>query len=284
VFRARNERSTLVLALDSDLFPGLSLSLGSGPDPIAPPLLGASERDETGQWGWSEGVDATTAAQRFATAAPDGVRLLQRGKIARQGFEPISGASKAFWEVAHGLVDAPAFRHWSLIGDLPAGTHQLVEDWAPYADIHLIIVQPSAQSARTAQRVASLARQHTPQAAVVFIANRVQREQDVRRVEELVGEPVFASLPDDEGVAAAERIGAGLSNLRQTADEPLEPGPRAPCGRASRANVQRSPGLHAGCLGAWALLAGVVACGDGVVVGGVGAQVGDRQRQALTDA
>jgi CO dehydrogenase nickel-insertion accessory protein CooC1 len=82
-------KGTPVLALDSDLFPGLSLSLGSGPDPIAPPLLGASE-----------------------------------------------------------------------------------------------------------------------QAAVVFIANRVRREQDVRRVEELVGESVFASLPADEGVAAAERIGA----------------------------------------------------------------------------
>jgi CO dehydrogenase maturation factor len=201
-------KGTPVLALDSDLFPGLSLSLGSGPDPVEPPLLGAAEQDETGQWGWREGVDATIAAQRFATAAPDGVRLLQRGKIAGRGFEPISGASKAFWEVAHGLVDAPAFRDWTLIGDLPAGTRQLVEDWAPYADIHLVIVQPSAQSALTAQRVASLARQQTPQAAVVFIANRVQREQDVRRVEELVGEPVFASLPASEEVAAAERIGA----------------------------------------------------------------------------
>jgi CO dehydrogenase maturation factor len=199
---------TPVLALDSDLFPGLSLSLGSGPDPVEPPLLGASEQDATGQWGWREGVDATIAAQRFATTAPDGVRLLQRGKVARQGFEPITGASKAFWEVVHGLVAAPAFRDWTLIGDLPAGTRQLVEDWAPYADTYLVIVQPSAPSALTAQRVASLARRQTPRAAVMFIANRVQREQDVRRVEELVGEPVFASLPADEDIAAAERIGA----------------------------------------------------------------------------
>jgi CO dehydrogenase maturation factor len=124
-------QGTPVLALDSDLFPGLSLSLGSGPDPVEPPLLGASEQDATGQWGWREGVDATIAAQRFATTAPDGVRLLQRGKVARQGFEPITGASKAFWEVVHGLVAAPAFRDWTLIGDLPAGTRQLVEDWAP---------------------------------------------------------------------------------------------------------------------------------------------------------
>lgn len=107
-------QGTPVLALDSDLFPGLSLSLGSGPDPVEPPLLGASEQDETGQWGWREGVDATIAAQRFATAAPDGVRLLQRGKVARQGFGPIRGASMAFWETVHGLVcarwwDSPHF-------------------------------------------------------------------------------------------------------------------------------------------------------------------------------
>jgi CO dehydrogenase maturation factor len=197
-----------VLALDSDLLPGLSLSLGSGPDPVEPPLLGAAEQDETGQWGWREGIDATIAAQRFATAAPDGVRLLQRGKVACQGFAPIVGSSKAFWEVAHGLVDAPAFRDWTLIGDLPAGQRQTAEDWAPYAETYLVVVQPGAQSALTARRVARLARLQSPQAAVVFITNRVQGEQDVRHVEELVGERVFASLPADEGVAAAERVGA----------------------------------------------------------------------------
>jgi CO dehydrogenase maturation factor len=199
---------TPVLALDSDLFPRLSVSLGSGPDPIEPPLLGASEQDETGQWGWRDGVDATIAAQRFATTAPDGVRLLQRGKIDRRGFAPITGASKALWEVAHGLVDAPAFRDWALIGDLPAGPAQVRENWAPYADTYLVIVQPSAQSAVTGQRAARLAHLRSPHATVLFIANRVQREDDVRRVEEMVGERVFASLPTDGGVAAAERVGA----------------------------------------------------------------------------
>ncbi len=146
--------------------------------------------------------------QRFATPAPDGVRLLQRGKIDRAGFGAIVGASKAFWEVAQGLADAPAFRDWTLIGDLPAGTRQTAQDWAPYADTYVVVVQPSIQSALTAQRVASFVRLGSPQAAVVFIANRVRREEDVGLVEELVGETVFASVPADEGVAAAERIGA----------------------------------------------------------------------------
>lgn len=196
-----------VLALDADLLPGLSLSLGSGPEPAEPPLLLAAEADEKGQWGWREGVDAASAAQRFTTPAPDGVRLLQRGKVAGEGFGPVVGSSKAFWEVAHGLVDADAFRDWTLIGDLPAGARLTAEDWSPYAEIYLVVVQPGAQSALTARRVARLARQRAPGADVVCIANRVAGEEDVRHVERWIGEPVFASLPVDEEVAAAERLG-----------------------------------------------------------------------------
>ncbi|CAA9524913.1 MAG: hypothetical protein AVDCRST_MAG67-3549 [uncultured Solirubrobacteraceae bacterium] len=196
-----------VLALDSDLLPGLSFSLGSGPDPAVPPLQQAAQRDESGQWGWSPGIDAATAAQRFATDAPDGVRLLQRGKTGREGSGPITAASKAFWEVTHGLVDAPEFLDWTLIGDLPAGPHQISRDWAPYAETYVVVVLPTVQSALTARRVARLARLQSPQAQIVFVANRVGGERDLSHVERLVGEPIFAAIPADDGVAAAERIG-----------------------------------------------------------------------------
>ena len=200
-------RGTPVLALDSDLMPGLSLSLGSGPDPADPPLLAAAEQDDRGQWRWCEGITAAIAAQRFATAAPDGVRLLQRGKTGPRGAPPITGAGKAFWEVVHGLVDAPEFRDWALIGDLPAGPLQTADDWAPYAATYLVVVQPTVQSALTARRVARLARLRSPQAAVALVANRVRGDDDVRHVERLVGERVLTSLPFDAAVAAAERIG-----------------------------------------------------------------------------
>jgi CO dehydrogenase maturation factor len=196
-----------VLALDSDPVPGLSLTLGSGPDPVRPPLVDAARQDEQGQWGWSEGITAAIAAQRFATDAPDGVRLLQRGKPEPKGSRAILPASKAFWEVVHGLVDAPEFQHWALIGDLPAGPYQVADDWAPYAHHYLVVVQPTLQSAMTARRVARLARMRTPGAAVRMIANRVRDEDDVRHVEKLVREPVFAAVPADEDVAAAERLG-----------------------------------------------------------------------------
>lgn len=199
-------RGTPVLALDSDLLPGLSLSLGAAPDPVVPPLNEAAEQDEQGRWRWIWGVDAAIAAQRYSTDAPDGVRLLQRGKTGRDGFKAIVPASKAFWEVGKGLVDAPEFRDWALIGDMPAGPQPTADDWAPYAQTYVVVVQPTAQSAMTGRRVARLARMRRPD-GVVFIANRVRDERDVRHVEKLLGEPVFASIPADEGVAAAERIG-----------------------------------------------------------------------------
>ena len=196
-----------VLALDSDLLPGLSLSLGSGPEPAEPPLLQAAEQDASGQWAWREGINAASAAQRFSTPAPDGVRLLQRGKVGREGSRPITGSSKAFYEVVHGLVVAPEFRDWTLIGDLPAGPWQTAQDWAPYAETYVVVVQPTAQSTMTAKRVGRLARLQAPEADVLFIANRVDGPDDVRHVERRIGEPVFASLPADAEVAAAERLG-----------------------------------------------------------------------------
>ncbi len=215
---------TPVLALDSDLLPGLSLSLGSGPEPARPPLLQAAVQDATGQWGWSPGMDAVRAAQRFAVDGPDGVRLLQRGKVAAGGFAPVTGSSKAFWEVVHGLVDAPEYRDWALIGDLPAGPWQTAEGWAPYARTYLVVVQPTAQSTLTARRVARLARLQAPAADVVFVANQVAGEDDVRHVERWVGERVVASLPADAQVAAAERLGVA----------PIDHAPDAPAIAAMR--------------------------------------------------
>ena len=214
--RLVGRRGTPVLVLDSDQLPGVSLSLGSGPDPHPPPLVAAARQDENKQWGWSDGVNAVIAAQRFATDAPDGVRLLTRGKPGPDGYRPILAASKAFWEVTHGIGDAPELRDWAIIGDLPAGPYQVADDWAPYAAAYLVVVQPTMQSAMTARRLVRLARLRTPDADVLIIANRVHDDDDVRHVAKLVREPVFASIPVDEDVAAAER--GGLAAIDEAPD------------------------------------------------------------------
>jgi CO dehydrogenase maturation factor len=210
-------RGERVLALDADPLPGLSLSLGSGPDPAPPPLAEAVVQDADGRWGWRPGIDAAIAAERFSTAAPDGVRLLQRGKTGRTRTAPVVGSAKAFWEVSQGLVHAPRFRDWALVGDMPAGLRETADDWAPYADPYLVVVLPTAQSAMTARRVARLARAHGPR-TVLFVANRVERADDVAHLENLLGEPVFASVPDDEAVRRAER--AGVATIDHAPDCP----------------------------------------------------------------
>jgi len=195
-----------VLALDSDLLPGLSLSLGAGPDPPQPPLGEAAEKDEDGRWRLKKGIGPVRAVRRYATDAPDGIRLLQCGKTPPEGLQPIMGAVNAFYRVVHRLEHARTFDDWALIGDLPAGPRQVAFGWAPYADTFVAVVQPSAQSALAARRVVRVARMREG-ARAVFVANRVTGPADVRHVETLVGESVLAAVPADDGVARAERLG-----------------------------------------------------------------------------
>jgi len=220
-----------VLALDSDLLPGLSISIGSGPEPAEPPLNDAVERDENGRWRFKKGIGAVRAVQRYATDAPDGVRMLQIGKTPQEGVASIMGSINAFYRVVHRLPNARAFSDWTFIGDLPAGPRQAAYNWAPYAQKYVVVVQPGAQSALTARRVARILRQRGG-ADVVLIANRVRNQRDVRHVEKLIGEPVFTSLPHDERVATAERLGIA----------PIDYAPDAPAIRA----IERLVGELAG--------------------------------------
>ena len=199
-----------VLALDSDLLPGLSISLGSGPDPVEPPLNAAAERDENNRWRLKSGIGPVRAVQRFSTSAPDGIRLLQLGKSPREGVGPIMASVNAFYKVVHRLPQAATFRDWTLLGDLPAGPRQAAFDWAPYAETFVVVVQPGSQSILTARRVARIARMEREgrkRANAVFVVNRVQSKGDVRLVEKTLGEPVFSTVPIDEDVRHAERMG-----------------------------------------------------------------------------
>jgi len=195
-----------VLALDSDPMPGLSFSLGSGPDPPDSPLWDAAERDGNVRWRLKRGIGAVRAVQRYATDAPDGIRLLQVSKFAAGGSGSFTPVLYAFHQVIHRLPDAPAFRDWAMVGDLPAGPRQVGYDWGPYADWFVVVVEPGAQSALTARAVARILRMRGG-AQIAFVANRVEGPRDVEHVERLIGEPVLASVPVDADVLEAERLG-----------------------------------------------------------------------------
>jgi CO dehydrogenase maturation factor len=203
--RVLARRGRQVLTLDSDLMPGLSLSLGLGADHSAM-LSDAVEKDEDGRWRLRKGIGPVRAVARHAAVAPDGVRHLQLGKLDADGRGPIMGSTNGFYQVIHRLDRAPAFRSWAIVGDLPAGPRQVAFQWAPYADTLLLMVEPSWKSALTARRVAAIVRSR-PGVAVLPVANKITERQDTRRVEELLGERVVAAIPADESVSRAERAG-----------------------------------------------------------------------------
>ncbi len=199
-----------VLALDSDLLPGLSFSLGAGTDPDPPPLNDAAAKDDDGRWRLKPGIGPARAVQRYATDAPDGIRLLQIGKVTREGMSPFMAANQAFWIIIRRLDRAATFSDWVILGDLPAGPRQTAFGWAPYADRFLLVVEPTWQSMLTARRIIKIVKADESDVEMLLVVNKVTGDADAKRVGDFLELPVFATVPVDEGVRSSERAGAAL--------------------------------------------------------------------------
>jgi CO dehydrogenase maturation factor len=201
---ARRERH--VLALDTDTMPGLALSLGA--ESVSSPPLTEAVEEEDGCWRLKPGIDPVEAVKRFARPAPDGVRVLEVGDQFPGGKPPITPSVHAFYQVIHGLPEAVELQDWTMIGDHPAGPRQTTHDWAPYADTLLVATEPTWKSALTARRLVDLA--DAREATVLPVATKVTGPDDVERVERILGRPVAATVPADDAVAEADRLGVAL--------------------------------------------------------------------------
>jgi len=214
-------RGHRVLALDSDTLPGLSISIGAGvPEEV--PLNAAAERNEKGRWNLVKGIGPARAVKRFATDAPDGVRLLQIGKTDRRGLGPNRPSHQAFYKVIHGLDDVRSLDDWVILGDLPAGPRQAAYDWAPYAQHFLLVVEPTWQSMLTARRIVRIAGTMRDDREFSLVVNKVTADADADRVQEFLGVPLLGVVPADDAVRAAERAGVAL----------LDSAPDSPAARA----------------------------------------------------
>jgi CO dehydrogenase nickel-insertion accessory protein CooC1 len=221
VARQLARRGHRVLALDSDTLPGLSISIGAGvPEEV--PLNAAAERNEKGRWNLVKGIGPARAVKRFATDAPDGVRLLQIGKTDRRGLGPNRPSHQAFYKVIHGLDDVRSLDDWVILGDLPAGPRQAAYDWAPYAQHFLLVVEPTWQSMLTARRIVRIAGTMRDDRRFSLVVNKVTDDADADRVQEFLGVPLLGVVPADDAVRAAERAGVAL----------LDSAPDSPAARA----------------------------------------------------
>ncbi len=210
--RVLARRGHRVLALDSDPVPGLTFSLGAEV-PEEPPLEAAVERGDDLKWRFVRGVGPVRAVQRYATDAPDGVRLLQAGKTGPGGRAPLMGAINAFYMIIHGLSSSATFRDWVVLGDLPAGPQQVAYDWAPYAERFVLVVEPTWQSMLTARRIKRIVTMGRPGVMVSLVVNKATGRADTERVGAFLEIPVLAAVPVDEGVRVAELQGVPLVDI-----------------------------------------------------------------------
>ena len=194
-----------VVAVDSDPMPGLSYALGlpvvERPFPDDS-VVERSEGEDGPRYRLRPGLDPTAAIEAYAARGADGVRFLSFGKTRGEWGDIARGQhawSQILDELPRGTFD--------LVGDLPGGTRQPMSGWGKYADVIVIVVDPTPTSFATARRLATLRDSKWAYRHVVAVANRVIEPGDSALVALRTGLEVIGALPLDERVAAADRLG-----------------------------------------------------------------------------
>jgi len=186
-----------VLALDVDTLPGLAFSLGMGKIGDGGLPEGLAEKREGKGWVMREEISAEALVDEHALDAPDGVRFLQLGKLPGR-VRP--GSTTAFRHV----VDSFRRPGWSLVGDLAAGPRQGSFGWAGFATVVVLITEPTAAGLLAVGRL----RRALPARAGTVLGLVLNKVREARPPAlEAAGLPVWAEVPYDEAVAAAEREG-----------------------------------------------------------------------------
>lgn len=197
-----------VLVLDSDVMPGLAHALGIAPTDAPIPDEAVEEHDDDGpRFRLRTGLSADAAVAEYALACPDGVRLLQLGKLTGSASE-IQRSQFAYRQITREL----GVEGHHLVGDLPGGTRQPFFGWGAFATTLLVVVEPTAKSFLTARRLLRLAKlPHDP--TIVAVANKVSEARDRKRIEEATGLEVVAGVPWDPAVGQADRSGRALLDV-----------------------------------------------------------------------
>ncbi|HEX2026787.1 MAG TPA: ArsA-related P-loop ATPase [Nitriliruptorales bacterium] len=192
-----------VLVLDSDPMPGLALSLGMDASDAGIPDEAIEENPDAQapRFRLRAGLTAAEAVERYAAVGPDGVRLLQMGKL-RGHVSAVARSQFAFRQITRELEDGA----WHLVGDLPGGTRQPYFGWGRFARTVLVVAEPTAKSLLSARRLAGLAGGEDPP-RVLALANKVREPADADHVAARTGLEVVAAVPWDEELAEAERAG-----------------------------------------------------------------------------
>ena len=199
-----------VVAIDSDPLPGLAISLGvpATDTPLRAELVEQIGEGPDSTWRLRSGMTVEDAVEQNAPAGPDGVRLLQFGKL-RGHVRMLGPSQQAFRVIVRALTETN--RH--LVGDLPGGTRQAFFGWAGFADVIVVVAEATPSSMLSARRLAGLASNGAGPRTVVAVANKALSPDDATRLGRFSGLRVIGTVPRDAAVGAAERAGVALVDL-----------------------------------------------------------------------
>lgn len=207
-----------VLAIDADPNYNLHSSLGI-PDEQVSNLVPLSQmedliKERTGAEPYSYGAvfkanpRVSDLPERLALRGPDGIRFVMMGTVSSGGSGctcPANVLLKAFLRKV--LID-----EGHVIVDMEAGIEHLGRGTAKYADLLLIIVEPSLTAISTARRISRLGGQLGLRRAIV--ANKVRSSADEKFVKETLEDSrLLQTIPSDECVVDAQMKAEALIDI-----------------------------------------------------------------------
>jgi CO dehydrogenase nickel-insertion accessory protein CooC1 len=113
-----------------------------------------------------------------------------------------------------------------VVFDMEAGVGTLLRMSAGQADLALVVAEPTVKSLEAARRHAEAAAE---KATVLVVANKLRDEDDLATVARALGGYEVVAVPDDEGIARADREGRAAIDVA-----PDGPGVRAIASLAER--------------------------------------------------
>lgn len=196
-----------VVAVDGDSNPNLAAALGvvrpADRQSLAPSIVA---RRLTGP---TLAVPLTDALDQYATAAPDGVQLVEMG-AARHAEEGCLCSAHA---AVSALLDALGTRHSTLtVVDLEASPEHLSRGTTRHADVLLLVSEPYYRSLEATRRLGALAAE-LPIASVSVVANKIRSADESAAIREFCDRHGLAHLGDvpwSEGARDADARGAAL--------------------------------------------------------------------------
>jgi CO dehydrogenase maturation factor len=210
-FRARGRR---VLAIDTDSNPNLAISLGLDEEtansaPVVPRNLAVGGM---AQWTPERLIDT------FGLPTPSGVTLLHAMRVDQAGADCTCTSHAAVRSILGSAIDELA--DVTLV-DMEAGLEHLSRSGGTlaYADVLLMVMEPTRKSILTAARTISLAEElGIPR--IAGVGNKAKLPADGEFFEKVAAEygvPLAGIVPYDADVPAADRRGTAVT-AEQAAD------------------------------------------------------------------